>query len=210
MAVSSRTFGKYRLVAELGHGGMANVFLAASTGPASVTKLLVLKQIRPEMAGDPAFVEMFLDEARLAARVNHPNVVQTLEVGEASGHYYLAMEFLDGQPLSRIQGREAAEQLTLSQRLRILVDALGGLHHAHELRHYDGSSLGVVHRDATPQNIFVTYDGQVKVVDFGVAKAATSSGQTSAGVIKGKLSYMAPEQARGEPIDRRADVFSVG
>ncbi len=210
MPVLSRNFGKYRLVADLGHGGMANVYLAAASGPAGVTKLLVVKEIKPEMASDPAFVEMFLDEARLAARVNHPNVVQTLEVGEEGGRYFLSMEFLDGQPLSRIQTRQGHERLTLSERLRVLADALIGLHHAHELRSYDGRPLGVVHRDATPQNIFVTYDGQVKVVDFGVAKAATSSGQTSTGVIKGKLSYMAPEQARGEPIDRRADVFSVG
>ncbi len=210
MTASRRSFGKYRLIADIGHGGMADVYLAVASGLAGVNKLLVIKQIRVELADDPAFVTMFLDEARLASRVNHPNVVQTLEVGEEGGSYYLAMEYLDGQPLSRIQNSASARLLTVPFRVRVLIDVLAGLHHAHELRDYDGTPLGVVHRDATPHNVFVTYDGQVKVVDFGVAKAATSSGQTKTGELKGKLSYMAPEQARGDRIDRRADLFSVG
>ncbi|MEP7122408.1 MAG: serine/threonine-protein kinase [Byssovorax sp.] len=204
-------FGKYRLIAELGHGGMAEVFLAIASGPAGFNKLVVLKQIRDQLADDPEFLAMFLDEARLAARLNHPNVVQTNEVGEDGRRYFIAMEYLEGQPLNRIVQRLAKDgRLALPMHVRILIDALAGLHYAHELADFDGTSLQVVHRDATPHNIFVTYAGQVKVVDFGIAKALGSSSETRAGVLKGKVSYMAPEQALGERVDRRADVFAVG
>jgi serine/threonine-protein kinase len=204
-------FGKYRLIAELGHGGMAEVFLAIASGPAGFNKLVVLKQIREQLAEDPEFLAMFLDEARLAARLNHPNVVQTNEVGEDGRRYFIAMEYLEGQPLNRVVQRLAKDgRLTLAMHVRILIDALAGLHYAHELTDFDGTSLQVVHRDATPHNIFVTYAGQVKVVDFGIAKALGSSAETRTGVFKGKISYMAPEQALGEKVDRRADVFAVG
>ncbi len=204
-------FGKYRLIAELGHGGMAEVFLAIASGPAGFNKLLVIKQIRDQLADDPEFLGMFLDEARLAARLNHPNVVQTNEVGEDGRRYFIAMEYLEGQPLNRIAQRLGKDgRLTLAMHVRILIEALAGLHYAHELTDFDGTQLQVVHRDATPHNIFVTYAGQVKVVDFGIAKALGSSSETRAGVLKGKISYMAPEQALGERVDRRADVFAVG
>jgi eukaryotic-like serine/threonine-protein kinase len=205
------TLGKYRLIAELGHGGMAEVFLAVARGPAGFNKLLVIKQIRPQLAEDPDFLSMFLDEARLAARLSHPNVVQTNEVGEENHRYFIAMEYLEGQPLNRIlhrMGRNGA--LPLAMHLRIICEVLGGLQHAHDLTDYDGTPLHVVHRDATPHNIFLTYDGQVKVVDFGIAKAMNSSSETKTGVLKGKVAYMAPEQAKGDRVDRRADVFSVG
>jgi eukaryotic-like serine/threonine-protein kinase len=197
--------GKYRLIASLGRGGMADVYLAVVSGPAGFNKLQVLKLLRPHLAPEPEFVTMFLDEARLAARLNHPNVVQTNEVGEANGGYFIAMEYLEGQPLSRII-REAPEDLLL----RITADALAGLHYAHELADYDGTPLEVVHRDASPHNIFVGYDGQVKLVDFGIAKASTSSSDTMVGMIKGKVAYMSPEQASGTKVDRRSDVFSMG
>jgi eukaryotic-like serine/threonine-protein kinase len=204
-------FGKYRLIAELGHGGMAEVFLAIASGPAGFNKLLVIKQIRDQLADDPEFLAMFLDEARLAARLNHPNVVQTNEVGEDGRRYFIAMEYLEGQPLNRIAQRLGKDgRLTLAMHVRILIEALAGLHYAHELTDFDGTQLQVVHRDATPHNIFVTYAGQVKVVDFGIAKALGSSSETRTGVLKGKISYMAPEQALGERVDRRADVFAVG
>ena len=204
-------FGKYRLIAELGHGGMAEVFLAIASGPAGFNKLLVIKQIRDQLADDPEFLGMFLDEARLAARLNHPNVVQTNEVGEDGRRYFIAMEYLEGQPLNRIAQRLGKDgRLTVAMHVRILIEALAGLHYAHELTDFDGTQLQVVHRDATPHNIFVTYAGQVKVVDFGIAKALGSSSETRAGVLKGKISYMAPEQALGERVDRRADVFAVG
>ncbi|WP_170229136.1 serine/threonine-protein kinase [Polyangium fumosum] len=207
----ANTLGKYRLIAELGHGGMAEVYLAVVQGPAGFNKLCVIKQIRPQLATDPEFLGMFLDEARLAARLSHPNVVQTNEVGQEGERYFIAMEYLEGQPLNRILHRIGRDGgLTLPMHLRIIVDMLSGLHHAHELTDFDGTPLNVVHRDVTPHNVFVTYDGQVKVVDFGIAKAMNSSAETRLGVVKGKVAYMAPEQARGERVDRRADIFSAG
>jgi serine/threonine-protein kinase len=210
-ATGAHLLGKYRLIAELGHGGMAEVFLAVVRGPAGFNKLVVIKQIRPQLAEDPEFLGMFLDEARLAARLSHPNVVQTNEVGEEGGRYFIAMEYLEGQPLNRIIHKlQKTGGLSLGVHLKIIAQALAGLHHAHELCDYDGTPLGVVHRDVTPHNVFVTYDGQVKVVDFGIAKALNSSSETRTGVLKGKVAYMGPEQARGERVDRRADLFSVG
>jgi serine/threonine protein kinase len=208
----NRAIGKYRLVAAIGHGGMADVYLAASQGPAGFNKLLVVKELRPALAFDPEFLTMFLDEARLAARLNHPNVVQTYEVGTDDERYFIAMEYLDGQPLHRVLRRasERRNTLPLEAHLRILSEVLGGLHYAHDLRDFDGTPLQVVHRDVSPQNVFITYDGQIKLVDFGIAKALDSAAQTRAGTFKGKASYMAPEQARGEEVDRRSDVFAVG
>jgi serine/threonine-protein kinase len=201
---------KYRPLARLGQGGMAQVFLAIASGPVGFSKLVVIKEIRDEYADDPDFVTMFLDEARLAARLNHPNVVQTTEVGVDGTRYYLCMEYLEGQPLNRIFGRLRGNELTRGMKVRIVIDTLAGLHHAHEVCDLDGTPLQVVHRDATPHNVFLTYEGQVKVVDFGIAKALSSSTETRTGVLKGKVNYMAPEQAQGERVDRRADVFSVG
>jgi eukaryotic-like serine/threonine-protein kinase len=204
--------GKYRLLAELGHGGMAQVYLALSKGVAGFNKLVVVKVIHTDLAEDPDFVRMFLEEARLAARLNHPNVVQTNEVDHDGKRYFIAMEYLEGQTLNRIFNRMGRDPklLPLGHRLRLVADALAGLHYAHELCDFDGTALEVVHRDITPHNIFVSYSGQVKVVDFGIAKALNSNVQTQSGVLKGKVSYMAPEQARGERVDRRADIFSVG
>ena len=210
-AATSSTLGKYRLIAELGQGGMAQVFLALARGPAGFNKLTVIKQIREQLVDDPEFLGMFLDEARLAARLNHPNVVQTNEVGNEGRRYFIAMEYLEGQPLNRIVQRLGRENgIPLGAHLRVLCEVLAGLHHAHELSDFDGTALEVVHRDVTPHNIFVTYAGQVKIVDFGIAKALSQSTATKAGVLKGKVAYMAPEQARGENVDRRADLFSVG
>jgi serine/threonine-protein kinase len=199
----------YRLIAEIGRGGMANVYLAVARGPAGFNKLVVVKKTRKDLITEGDSVAMFLDEARLAARMNHPNVVQTYEVGQDGERYFIAMEYLDGQPYSRVLSRLKG-QTPLSYHLRIIADMLTGLHHAHELKDFDGTPLGVVHRDATPQNVFVTYDGSIKVVDFGIAKALDASAQTRTGVVKGKVAYMAPEQVRGEKLDRRTDVFAAG
>ena len=201
--------GKYRLLAELGQGGMAKVYLALAQGPAGFNKLVVLKEIHGELAEDPDLITMFLDEARLAARLNHPNIVQTNEIGQDNGHYFIAMEYLEGQTYNRIFNRLKGK-LSLGMQLRAVAEALHGLHYAHELRDFDGSPLHVVHRDVSPHNIFVTYNGQVKVVDFGIAKALNSSTETRPGILKGKAAYMAPEQARGSKVDRRADLFAVG
>ena len=203
--------GKYRLLGELGRGGMATVYLAAVEGPSRFTKLVVVKQLHADLAIELEFREMFLDEARLAARLSHPNIVQTYEVIEGEGKFLLVMEYLEGQPLSNVRSRLARKKVfALSDQVRILADVLDGLHAAHEASDWDGTPLSVVHRDVSPHNIFVTYEGLVKVVDFGVAKASTSSQRTQTGVIKGKISYMAPEQALGKKVDRRADIFAVG
>jgi eukaryotic-like serine/threonine-protein kinase len=213
-ALVTKTFGKYRFLAVLGHGGMADVYLAVAMGPAGFSKLQVIKKLRPLLADDPDLRTMFLDEARLAARLNHRNIVQTNEVGLAQGHYFISMEYLDGQPYNRIlsHARQQHRPVPLEISLRILCDALAGLHYAHELADYDATPLNVVHRDVSPQNVFVTYDGQTKIVDFGIARAARRVVETQAGTIKGKVGYMAPEQAfsHSSELDRRADVFSVG
>ncbi|WP_438026850.1 serine/threonine protein kinase [Sorangium sp. So ce233] len=201
---------KYRPIAEIGRGGMADVCLAVAQGPVGFNKLVVLKRARAELCADADILAMFLDEARLAARLNHPNVVQTYEVGDDGARFFIAMEYLDGQPLGAIRSRMGHDKVPLPLQVRVLCDALAGLHHAHELRDFDGTPIDVVHRDASPQNIFVTYDGVIKVVDFGIAKAADSLAETRTGTLKGKVSYMSPEQARGERVDRRSDVFSVG
>src|ERR1700733_6479440 len=193
---------------------MADVFLAMIAGPlgSGFSKLSVVKRLRQNLAEDPEFVAMLMDEARISARLSHPNVVQTHEIGVEGGSYFLAMEYLDGQPLHRIQKRSLTNGRRFPMEVELLVvsDVLAGLHHAHEHADYDGTALNIVHRDVTPQNVFVTYGGHVKVVDFGIAKAAGRSCETRQGIVKGKLRYMAPEQAMGIAIDRRADVFAVG
>ena len=207
-----RSVGPYRLVATLGRGGQADVFLAVRRGPAGFSKLIVLKSIRPDLETDPRSREALIFEARLAAKLQHPNIVQTLEVGDEAGHLYMAMEFLDGQSLSRVVRAAAAAKRELGLPFvgAVVSEMLAGLHSAHELRDFDGKSLEVIHRDVSPQNVFLTYEGEVKLVDFGIAKAATSTDVTDAGVVKGKPAYMAPEQALGQPIDRRADLYAVG
>ena len=208
----SRMIGPYRLIAGLGRGGQAEVFLAVKHGPSGFSKLIVVKSIRPELEHDPRSRDALVSEARLAARLQHPNVVQTLEVGDEAGHLYIAMEFLDGQPLSRLDraASDARKPLGLPVIATVVCDMLAGLHAAHELRNYDDRPLEVIHRDVSPQNVFVTYQGEVKLVDFGVAKAATGGVVTETGIVKGKPAYMAPEQSLGRSIDRRIDVYAAG
>jgi serine/threonine-protein kinase len=201
---------KFRDIAELGKGGMGDVFLTVAPGPVGFNKLLVHKRLRPTLACDPEFLRIFLNEARLSARLNHANIVQTYEVGFDGSNHYIAMEYLDGQPLHRILRRaRSGTTFTLEMQLRVLADMLAGLHYAHELCDYDGEPLAIIHRDISPANIFVCYDGQVKLVDFGIAKS-TKSGETQIGVFKGKIQYVSPEQYRGDPLDRRADIYSTG
>jgi serine/threonine-protein kinase len=201
---------RYETLARIGRGGMAEVLLAA-TRANGVVKLSVLKCLWPELAEDAEFVEMFLDEARLSARLAHPNVVQTHEVVQHEGRLALAMEYLDGQPLTSILGRlGGARALPLPTRLRIVTSVLAGLDYAHGLLDFDGEPLAVVHRDVSPHNVIVTYEGHIKLIDFGVAKTLAASHQTRPGGFKGKLAYLAPEAVRGEGVDRRTDIFSVG
>lgn len=202
-----------RPLALLGRGGMADVILAASDAPdGDMGSLCVLKQLRDDLVSDRVFCAMFADEARLAARLDHPNVVKTYDVVQRGGAQAIVLEYLDGQTLSSISKRlrERGERIPLGIHLRILCEVLAGLHHAHELRDADGRPFELVHRDVSPQNVMVTFDGKVKVLDFGIAKAVGTSNETRTGVLKGKLGYMAPEQMTGEQIDRRADVYSVG
>jgi serine/threonine protein kinase len=208
---SAEDLGRYHLLATLGQGGMGTIHLAVAGGLGDFRKLLVVKQLRQDLASDHRFVAMFMNEAQLAARLNHPNVVQTLEAGREGDRYFLSMEFLDGQPLSAILRQpEKTSGVPLGMRLQILCDALAGLHYAHELTEYDGTKLQIVHRDVSPQNIFVTYDGQVKVVDFGIAKAIVTDSAMTGKQFKGKFGYAAPEQVRGAAVDARTDVFAVG
>lgn len=206
-----RDLGRYRLIAELARGGMGEVYLAIVRGPAGFNKLTVVKVLKQDLAEDEQFLVMFLDEARLSALLRHPNIVQTNEVDREGNLYFIAMEYLEGQSFHRLRNRLMRNgTLSLRLQLQVICETLAGLHYAHELSDYNGNPLGVVHRDVTPQNVFVTYDGQVKLLDFGIAKAVSSSHETRTGVIKGKVAYMAPEQARGDEVDRRVDIFSVG
>jgi branched-chain amino acid transport system substrate-binding protein len=204
---------KYRLIAEIARGGMADVYLAVNKAAiGGFQKLVVVKLLRESLAHDEDCVRMFLDEARLAARLNHPNVVQTNEVGAHGGRYFLIMEYLEGQTLERIIRHPAApRRFPLSMCLQTLRQALTGLQYAHDLVDYDGRSLCVVHRDVSPSNIFVTYQGHTKVVDFGIAKVLDSTVDTRVGVFKGKARYIAPEQiSHSSGVDRRSDIYAMG
>jgi eukaryotic-like serine/threonine-protein kinase len=204
--------GKYRLVAELARGGMGVVYLALMRGPGAFSKLLVLKELKPDLVDDQAVVDMFMQEGRLAACLNHPNVVQTLEAGSDGKRHYIAMEYLDGQSLYRVlsRARRTGQPVPFELQGAILCSVLEGLAYAHGARDYEGNRLGIVHRDVSPHNVFIGYDGQVKVLDFGIAKAVTTSVETKTGILKGKVAYMAPEQAAGGVVDERTDLFSVG
>ena len=204
--------GRYRLIAELARGGMGIVYLALVRGPRGFNKLFVVKELKTHLGEDPNLVSMFLEEARLAAKLSHPNVVQTIEIGSDGSRHFIAMEFLDGQSLNRLLSRvrRSGTPLPLHYHLLILVHLLDGLQYAHAVTDFDGAPLKLVHRDVSPQNVFITYDGQVKLLDFGIAKALDSAHDTRTGMLKGKVPYMAPEQAAGESIDRRADLFSIG
>jgi len=192
---------------------MAEVYLAIAEGHRGFNKLQVLKVLRSDFGGQERidFLNMFKDEARLAARLNHPNIVQSHETGSEDGLEYIAMEYLDGQPLNRIEQRawSTERNFPIEMRLFVLCQVLDGLEYAHRLADYDGTPLNIVHRDVSPQNVFVTYAGPTKLVDFGIAKTLESY-KTRAGVVKGKVPYMAPEQALAGPIDHRTDLFSVG
>jgi serine/threonine-protein kinase len=187
---------------------MADVLLALGRGPSGFNKLVVLKTMRKELVADDELRQMFLAEARLSARLNHANVVQVYEVVD-SAQPCIVMEYLEGQSMSTLL-HEARDKFTLPMQLRVISEVLAGLHYSHELKDYDGTPLNIVHRDVSPQNVFLTYDGQIKILDFGIAKAANNAGQTRTGVIKGKITYMPREQLMSEEIDRRADIYAVG
>ncbi len=206
-----RGVGKYEFIARIGSGGMGDVYLALTHGPNHFRKLCVVKQLR-EGASDARSKQVFSKEGYLSARLNHPNIVQTYEVGEEEGVPFMAMEYLEGQTMRSLVGASRQTEVLpdFAVWVRIVADALAGLHHVHELRDFDGSPLGVIHRDVSPHNIFVTYEGRVCLIDFGAAKLAFKSPRVSCATLTGKLGYMAPEYITGDRIDRRADVFSMG
>jgi len=204
--------GKYTLVRKLATGGMAEVFLARADGPMGFQKKCVVKRILPHFNDDERFIEMFLAEARLAAELNHPNLVQIFDFGQHNGQYYLAMEFIDGPNTRSLNQavRKATGAMDFAVAARLIATAAEGLHFAHELRDENGTFLNLVHRDISPDNILVSRNGAVKVVDFGIAKASTQPHLTKSGMIKGKMAYMPPEQLARDPLDRRADLFALG
>ncbi|HEY8943837.1 MAG TPA: serine/threonine-protein kinase [Polyangiaceae bacterium] len=204
--------GRYELLMPIAAGGMAMVWAARLKGTRGFQKIVAVKTMLPKLSEDAQFEQMFLDEASLASQVRHPHVVEILDLGEQEGVLFLVMEWIDGVPLNQLmKAAKAAGGMPLSIAVRVVMQTLAGLHAAHEMRDQTGKLVGLVHRDVSPQNILVTYDGVTKVVDFGVAKAtAIGDGATGQGQIKGKVGYMAPEQIEGEPIDRRADVFAAG
>ena len=211
LVVARQSVGRYELVQRLGHGGMATVYLGRVTGSAGFEKLVAVKIIHPHLAAEPEFVEMFLEEARIAAKIQSPHVAGILDLGQDEGLHYMVMEYIDGETLSALlrQLRPRDERLPLPIVLQILMDACEGLTAVHDLRDPDGHPYGLVHRDMSPQNLMVGFDGWTKIVDFGLVKA-TGKRHTHTGHLRGKLAYMSPEQARGKPVTASADLFALG
>ena len=210
--MSRASIGRYQLLKKLAAGGMAEIYLARVTGVGGFAKNVVLKRILPQLAESEQFFRMFLDEARIAATLQHPNVVQVYDAGEVDGQYYIAMEYLDGADLATVRRHlaERDEPMPLEHIVYIAGGVCAGLHYAHEKKDLDGRPLGIVHRDVSPQNVFITRDGGVKLVDFGIAKASNRLSRTTYGTMKGKIAYMAPEQCEGKRVDRRIDIYALG
>jgi serine/threonine-protein kinase len=206
------SLGRYEVLGAIASGGMATVYLARVRGLAGFEREVALKLTHSHLRDEPDFVTSLMDEARLAGRIRHQNVVSVLDVGVDPAGVFIVMDYVDGDSLARILRvlRKQDQQVPLGIALRIVDDTLAGLHAAHELRDAEGNSLELVHRDVTPHNILLAQDGVARLADFGVAKAATRLGNTSTGLVKGKAAYMSPEQAQGAPIDRRADVWAAG
>ncbi|QSQ15518.1 serine/threonine-protein kinase [Myxococcus landrumensis] len=207
-------FGRYELLSQMGRGGMAETWRARLVAAAGVTKLVLIKKVLPEFANDEAFISMFISEARISASLSHGNVAQVFDFGRVDGQYFLAMELVDGQPLHRILKRAARTgmpQLPIPLATYIALEMCRGLHYAHMRTDEKGTPLGIVHRDISPDNVLISYEGQVKIVDFGIAKARMLRNfDTEPGVIRGKYLYFSPEQARGQQVDARTDVWATG
>jgi serine/threonine protein kinase len=210
--VVSETMGGYDLLRRLGSGGMAEVHLARTNGIQGFQKLVVLKQILPHLSRDKHFVRMFIEEARVAALLDHPNVVQVFDLGREEGEFFFTMEFVYGENLQGLLKalQKLGQTLSVEHVVTLGIGVAAGLHYAHERVGFDGRPLGIVHRDVSPTNVMITYEGGVKVADFGIAKVITRTDVTRAGTRKGKVPYMSPEQCRAEKVDRRSDVFSLG
>ncbi|MDW8247173.1 MAG: serine/threonine-protein kinase [Sandaracinaceae bacterium] len=205
-------FGKYLLLERINVGGMAEVYKAKLRGVEGFERLVAIKRILPSIAEDKEFISMFIDEARIASQLNHPNIVQIYELGKEGESYFIAMEYIQGKDVRAIfdRARKRGETVPIPMACHIMMKVCEGLDYAHNKKDERGVDMNLVHRDVSPQNIIVSYDGDVKIIDFGIAKAANKASQTQAGILKGKFGYMSPEQVRGHPIDRRSDIFSVG
>ncbi|MCK6534037.1 MAG: serine/threonine protein kinase [Polyangiaceae bacterium] len=204
--------GRYELLLEVASGGMATVYVGRQHGAGGFERLVAIKRMHPHIGAEPELAASFMDEARIASLIRHPNVVAVQDVHDAEGEHLLVMDYVDGPSLANVMraARKRGERISRPAAIRILVDSLAGLHAAHEITNMNGVPLGVVHRDATPHNLLLGTDGTVRLTDFGIAKAAERSVHTATGLAKGKFRYMAPEQARGGAIDRRVDVFAMG
>jgi uncharacterized protein (TIGR02265 family) len=210
--VELQTFGRYQLIKRIAVGGMGEVFLARQKGPVGFQKMVVVKRLLPHLSEEQEFINMFFDEARIAALLNHPNIAQIYDLGEAEGGYYIAMEYVHGENLHTVasQAIDRKGGMPLALKCRVLADAAAALDFAHKSKSPSGQPLNLIHRDVSPQNIIVGFSGAVKLIDFGVAKAANKLNRTATGIIKGKYAYMSPEQALGEDLDSRSDIFGLG
>ncbi|MBW2093733.1 MAG: protein kinase [Deltaproteobacteria bacterium] len=210
--ITPKRFGKYLLLDQIAVGGMAELYRAMITGVQGFEKLIAVKKILPHLTIEAELVNSFIDEAKLAALLHHQNIVQIYDFGSVEKSYFIAMEYLFGKDLRDVteKAKKEGSPLSLEYALYIVSRVASGLHYAHNLKDFQGKPLNIIHRDISPQNIFVTYEGDVKIVDFGIAKAATQSTMTQVGMIKGKVAYMSPEQADGKAIDYRSDIFSLG
>ena len=210
---STATYGRYHLLELVARGGMAEVFKAKARGVEGFEKVVVIKRILPELAANPRFVEMFVQEAKLAVHLSHANIVQVFDLGRAEGTYFIAMEYVAGYDLSRVLRRARRHGRAMGPELaaHVAAEVAKGLDHAHRRRDASGRPMGIVHRDVSPHNVLLSFEGEVKLTDFGIAKARTIvEDPAGSGVLKGKYAYMAPEQARDEDVDARADLFSLG
>ncbi|MGM0597089.1 MAG: protein kinase domain-containing protein [Myxococcota bacterium] len=212
MSKKPRPFGKYYLLERINVGGMAEVFLAKSFGSDGFEKLVAIKRILPNIAEDEEFIKMFIDEAKISVKLNHPNIAQITDLNQENGVYYIAMEYVHGKDARSIfeKCRSSRKPMSLAQACFIIMKVCEGLDYAHNKKDSNGNQIGIVHRDISPQNVLVSYEGDVKIIDFGIAKAAGKASKTQAGILKGKFGYMSPEQVRGLPLDRRSDIFSLG
>jgi serine/threonine protein kinase len=209
---SGARFGKYRLIREIAVGGMAKIYLAAIDGPGGFSKMCVVKRILPEHSHFDEFSRMFVTEARVAALLNHPHIVQVFDFGQVASEYYIAMEWVDGTSLEVLMQKAISQGVIPGTRfaLRVAVPLCEALSYAHAAKLPDGPDLNLVHRDLTPGNVLLAHNGVVKLTDFGVVKVSLGADQTSVGVVKGKFAYMSPEQVRGDPIDKRSDIYALG
>jgi eukaryotic-like serine/threonine-protein kinase len=205
-------FGKYVLLERISVGGMAEVFKAKSFGVEGFEKILAIKRILPSLAEDSDFIEMFIDEAKICGQLNHANICQIFELGRVQDSHFIAMEFVWGKDLLQLQNRLRKQRSTMKPEMAAFIACklCEGLDYAHKKKDPTGKPLAIIHRDISPQNILVSYEGELKIIDFGIAKAASRSSKTQAGVLKGKFGYMSPEQVRGLPLDRRSDIFAIG